>query len=285
VVNLGDPSGGNRIVENYIDSNVECGLLVSSSGNRIYHNIVSNPLNVVIIGSPDCDWDNGYPSGGNFWSDYAGIDIKSGAGQNLPGSDGIGDTQYVIAEGAIDRYPLMQPSVTSLETTDTQIPPEPVPVYGFDILDTVYVFGEGYRYSQTYPLYVVTDRSWGNGDTIPSRVSGTAESIQTDSAGKLLVMVNGELKLQAVWNMPLTPGQYDIVIDVNRNGVYDEDIDVLCDNNVLVTAGFFVVPEVPAGAITALLLSLISLGIYKKTQKTHINPVTTSKLDGLSRYS
>lgn len=40
-------------------------------------------------------WDNGYPSGGNYWSDYIGSDNCSGANQNICGQpDGIGDTLY-----------------------------------------------------------------------------------------------------------------------------------------------------------------------------------------------
>jgi hypothetical protein len=41
-------------------------------------------------------WDNGYPSGGNYWSDYTGTDNYSGPSQNIPGSDGIGDVNYTI---------------------------------------------------------------------------------------------------------------------------------------------------------------------------------------------
>ncbi|UCH31942.1 MAG: hypothetical protein JSV05_00640, partial [Candidatus Bathyarchaeota archaeon] len=54
-------------------------------------------------------WDNGYPSGGNFWSDYDGVDVKRGFYQNESGSDGIGDTPYIIDENAADYYPLMEP--------------------------------------------------------------------------------------------------------------------------------------------------------------------------------
>ena len=54
-------------------------------------------------------WDNGYPSGGNYWDDYSGVDDYSGPGQNIPGSDGIGDTPYNIPGGSNqDNYPLME---------------------------------------------------------------------------------------------------------------------------------------------------------------------------------
>jgi hypothetical protein len=52
-------------------------------------------------------WDNGYPSGGNYWSDYNGTDLYSGPYQNVTGSDGIGDTPYVIDANNTDHYPLM----------------------------------------------------------------------------------------------------------------------------------------------------------------------------------
>lgn len=51
--------------------------------------------------------DSGYASGGNFWSGYTGVDLHDGVGQNEDGSDAIGDTAYVLHEGAQDNYPLM----------------------------------------------------------------------------------------------------------------------------------------------------------------------------------
>jgi hypothetical protein len=50
-------------------------------------------------------WDNGYPSGGNYWSDYNGTDADH---------DGIGDTPYVIDANNTDQYPLIQPHMDIL---------------------------------------------------------------------------------------------------------------------------------------------------------------------------
>ncbi|HEV2166698.1 MAG TPA: right-handed parallel beta-helix repeat-containing protein [Thermoplasmata archaeon] len=75
----------------------------------LYHNnflsdkgwIVGSPSNVAF------SWANGYPVGGNFWSNYTGVDVKSGPGQNLTGSDRIGDSPYKINNVTWDPYPLM----------------------------------------------------------------------------------------------------------------------------------------------------------------------------------
>ncbi len=54
-------------------------------------------------------WDDGYPRGGNYWSDSTGVDNCSGIDQNVcPGPDGISDTPYSFSVGE-DRYPLMHP--------------------------------------------------------------------------------------------------------------------------------------------------------------------------------
>jgi parallel beta-helix repeat protein len=101
------------------------GILVNeSSDNTIYHNNLMNiitPLNALRLDWSLNVWDKGYPTGGNYWGDYSGVDVKSGPDQNLLGSDGIGDTPYYIIsicpwEPLVipwppdeDRYPLMSP--------------------------------------------------------------------------------------------------------------------------------------------------------------------------------
>ncbi len=100
-----------NITDNVVLSNNNFGIYLSSSGNnRIYHNdIIDNKVQAFddLNGS---FWNDTYPSGGNYWSDYDGIDIFKGPYQNISGNDGIGDTPYSSitgGSGALDYYPLM----------------------------------------------------------------------------------------------------------------------------------------------------------------------------------
>jgi len=102
-------SGGNIIYANTISEN-QVGIDISNSnGNIIYHNNFINNNESAKSEQYFNAWDNGYPTGGNYWSDYTGVDDKSGPNQDVVGSDGIGDTNYTIAVNNIDRYPLMKP--------------------------------------------------------------------------------------------------------------------------------------------------------------------------------
>jgi len=84
--------------------------LWSASNNFFYHNnFVNDPSFQVLSYASENVWDDGYPSGGNYWSDYTGVDLKSGPNQDELGNDGIGDTTYAIDADNQDRYPLMHP--------------------------------------------------------------------------------------------------------------------------------------------------------------------------------
>ncbi len=98
------------ITENIIGSN-ECGIIISSEcrDTSTYHNsFLWNNYQLYGLGSAS-SWDDGYPSGGNYWSDYNGTDYYQGAYQNETGSDDVGDTPYAIDVDSVDRYPLMKP--------------------------------------------------------------------------------------------------------------------------------------------------------------------------------
>jgi len=103
-------SDWNNITKNDFNGNNVGMWLRSADSNLFYSNNFINKLQVdVTIPSswkPN-QWDNGYPAGGNYWSDYNGTDFFHGANQSLDGDDGIGDTPYNIDENNVDSYPLM----------------------------------------------------------------------------------------------------------------------------------------------------------------------------------
>lgn len=99
----------NCTIQNCNISNNKVGVdLLGSSNLTIYHNNFINNCYQVETNSKNV-WDNGYPSGGNYWSNYASVDFYHGPYQNETGSDGVGDTPYVIDENNRDNYPLMSP--------------------------------------------------------------------------------------------------------------------------------------------------------------------------------
>jgi parallel beta-helix repeat protein len=98
-------SSSNNIVSGNNITNNANGIYLdpSSSGNIIYHNdFVNNIRSAYANGSVNV-WDNGYPSGGNYWSDY--LTQNPSAAEN--DSSGFWNIPYVIGTNNTDRYPLM----------------------------------------------------------------------------------------------------------------------------------------------------------------------------------
>jgi len=106
----------NQIFENQIANN-DIGIsLFSSNNNMIFHNnFIDNSQQVYVehysnsgwdlifhtyYPSNNNIWDSGYPAGGNYWSDYNGLDVNG---------DGLGDTPYLVFENDTDHYPLIAP--------------------------------------------------------------------------------------------------------------------------------------------------------------------------------
>jgi parallel beta-helix repeat protein len=200
---------GNNLTNNWRGISVSCSLnnyiignnikndnygiwLEYSSNNIIYHNNFLNNVHHVYDRSwyhpsilPSVNvWDSGYPFGGNYWSNYTGVDYYSGPYQNISGSDGIGDTSYVIDENNTDRYPLMGPfggltiegenvtaylssevclifeNVTSEGTTSVNVTSfGPEPPSGFKLAGNYYDIKTTANYSGTIRLRIVYDDS------------------------------------------------------------------------------------------------------------------------------
>lgn len=103
-------SQNNSMVENNITGNNWGIRLTDSSNNRIYHNNFSNNTSHFYLDNEGEDtWDDGFPSGGNYWSDYT---------QKYPNAtetdqSGIWNTPYVLDSNNKDNYPIV-PEFSSL---------------------------------------------------------------------------------------------------------------------------------------------------------------------------
>ncbi len=85
-------------------------MLVPASGVLAYaNNFTGNVWSAQDDSATANHWDDGYPVGGNYWSDYRGWDDCHGPLQdNCTAGDGLGDFPYVISGmGAEDHYPLV----------------------------------------------------------------------------------------------------------------------------------------------------------------------------------
>ncbi|MEM3697727.1 MAG: NosD domain-containing protein [Candidatus Bathyarchaeia archaeon] len=97
-------SSNNAIYGNNLTRNRVGIWLQHASNNKFYHNnFVQNQWYQVYTFSSVNVWNDGYPSGGNYWSDYLTL---------YPGADeldnsGLWDTPYVIDKDNQDHYPLI----------------------------------------------------------------------------------------------------------------------------------------------------------------------------------
>jgi len=103
-----DGSNYNIVIENTIENNSDVGIW-GGANNTIYHNNFLYNSDHIKQLAPNNIWDHGYPSGGNYWSDYIGLDLFYGLYQNRTGFDGIGDVPYIIDGDNQDAYPLAEP--------------------------------------------------------------------------------------------------------------------------------------------------------------------------------
>lgn len=106
--------------------------------------------------------------------------------------------------------------------------------------ESIYIMSDTNISTQSIEIrvYVVEDsNAWTNGTTL-SDVRGSYSTISTNSSGYI--------PLTLLWSPELTMGKYDVVIDVNADGIYENDTDLI---NSSTQTGFEVV-EVPAPTLT-----------------------------------
>jgi parallel beta-helix repeat protein len=104
-------SCNNKVADNTIKNN-PTGIMIADETcqfNSVYHNNLINNTNQVTLFGLYNRLDSGYPSGGNYWSDYNSTDLYNGCYQNETGSDGILDEPYPDRFSKWDNFPLKSP--------------------------------------------------------------------------------------------------------------------------------------------------------------------------------
>ncbi|MFO7618280.1 MAG: ABC transporter substrate-binding protein [Thermoplasmata archaeon] len=169
IYSWGSPHQLNQITYNNILSNGYIGVYMewNAQYNFIHHNNIADHWDRNAYDYQGLNyWDDGYPSGGNYWGDYSGNDFYSGPNQDIPGFDGFGDTPYTNMQGnppAQDRYPFMKsiPGCGPQPVNDTE-PPQHAnefPAPGAIISNptptiSVWLFDNSWLNESTIKLYV-----------------------------------------------------------------------------------------------------------------------------------
>jgi len=247
-------SNSDNIIFNNTITNHDYGIIIcySSNFNTVYNNVITkNNLGIYIHDSSDTNkiyhnnlmentqnaydgcintWDNGYPSGGNYFDDYTAVDNYHGPNQDIPGSDGIGDTPYLISGGSSqDNYPFMNPSgwLNSPPTANfTYSPSSPTDLDVIQFTDTSYDL-DGYIVNWTWDfddgnisyLQNPTHRYCDDG-TYHTTLTVKDDDDATDSISKDIIVDNVPPAADA--NGPYA-GYVNQLIQFDGSGSYDLD--------------------------------------------------------------
>lgn len=126
-------STGNIAIMNNFENNMDAFSIINSDF-KVYNNNFINQ-NKEVPGGWETHilrtntiipvWDNGYPSGGNYYSDY----ITRYPNSSEIGNSGIGNTSYTINNNPTinDRYPLLNPVNILTKTIELPITTSPTP--------------------------------------------------------------------------------------------------------------------------------------------------------------
>jgi len=249
-------SEGNSIIGNTISKNRFGGIgLWYSSNNVIYYNNFINNTKQVESSQSTNTWDGSYPSGGNYWSDYADVDFYSGPHQNITGSDDIGDKPYIINKDNQDRYPLMimkkldfallvRPSiqiVNSGRSTTYEVMVIPIGGFTSDVLLSSFVDPKTNEISATFNPTTVTPLGRSNLtvttlastalQTFELVIAGTGEGKTHTVKVKLAVECNVEVPYQAQGNTNWC-GPASLAMVLRYYGYYKHSWDVAGDMNL-----------------------------------------------------
>jgi len=230
-IELARASNNNSLIGNTASNNGRWGIYLDSSINNVFfhNNFINNTEQVHLDNSFDNIWDNGCE--GNYWSDYSGTDMYSGPYQNETGSDGIGDTPYVLNANNQDNYPLMKSypwdphdiGITTATTSKTVVGQE----YSLHINVSIFNYG---MFAENFNVTAYANTTII--DTLVNVTLTSGNSITITFTWNITTLAKGNYTLSATVDM--VPGEVDTtdntlvdgVITITIPGDVDGDFDV-----------------------------------------------------------
>ncbi|MHC4690136.1 MAG: hypothetical protein ACYS5F_10930 [Planctomycetota bacterium] len=174
------------------------------------------------------------------------------------------------------------PVVYASESTATIYFTDTTHTYGYFrdyylVYDAIYVKGTHFESNRNYNISLVKDITITNNMVIPESIPGTTTMITSDS--------DGNITITEIWNQLgnyVTPyldvGDYYLFVDVDDDGIYDEEIDVVGSMTIRPGGGVtrgggsevpkFSTPEFPGGTIMGILAFLIAALLFRSKKIT-----------------
>ena len=127
--------------------------------------------------------------------------------------------------------------------------------------DSVYCSGSFFVPGDNVDVYIVKDDSWSDGQHILGALS-VKYNVTVDAAGNLPITM--------IWPGRLIVGEYDIVFDTNRDGIYESGVDVVDNPN---DPGFEVIndpgsapvfPNIYVGIAAALGAGIVAYAVRRR---------------------
>jgi hypothetical protein len=157
--------------------------------------------------------------------------------------------------------------------------------YGYEedfycVYGTIYLKGEGFEPDTTYSVVLVKEMTLVEGMDMPEPIADTTTTVTSDSEGIISVTVIWDQWDNAeTYYLPV--GQYQIIIDFNDDGTYNEEIDLVDSMTIRYGAGFsrpreepqFITPEFPGGTILAIFAFLAAV-LLMRPHKIALLPKT-----------
>ena len=249
-IDIREGSSGTTVSRNNITNNGGWGVHLDMylDGKFYHNNFINNTIQVHGYIHTSTVWNNGYPSGGNYWSDYTGADANG---------DGIGDAPYVVYilmyENVTDRYPLMAPFSMFEAGTWNNV------TYYVDIITNSTV--SDFNFDQDKKMINLNVTGPGGTDGF-SRVSIPKKLLWCESLEEWRVHIIG-IELPIGWKPT-------ILEDDNYTYIYIPYWHPASYSVPIQIEGTYAIPEFPPAILLPLLmiLSIIAVVFAKKKRKT-----------------